>query len=354
MTFATASTSKPPSSGTLAYLSPVDKETAWAVVDTVEGGERVLRTTDGAASWHDVTPSQLKALVTSANVAAGSATPDVLFLGSTRAWTSADGWLVATTDGGRTWRNIAQLPAACVPFQFVDPTHGWCEATGAAMGSESVVLYRTVDAGLHWQRVSAAKPGSTSKGTLPFQCEKPIRFTSETVGWAGLSCSGYVSHVYETTDAGTYWSARTIGAIPSSLAKDEISVVPPMLSGVLGAGVMLVNNDVVMYRSENRGASWRAVVPPGRLQPWDADVISPLQWRLADDRHIESTDTGGRTWTTITPNWPIPPAKAGLNLPDLSFASPQVAWGTYYEPNGSVVIRTTDGGAQWTKVRSPA
>ncbi len=351
----TRSDARPSSSGTLAYLSPVDSETAWAVVDSVEGGERVLRTTNGAASWNDVTPRQLKALVTGANVAAGAATPQVLFVGAKRAWTSADGWLVATTDGGRMWATLARLPKTCVPLQFVDPTHGWCEVTGAAAGSESVVLYRTNDGGLHWQRVSATEPSSSTKGALPFGCEKPISFTSETVGWAGLTCSGYISRVYETTDAGAYWTARTISGIPPSMADAEISVVPPRLSGVLGAGVMLVNNDVIMYRSENRGVTWRAVAPPGKLQPWDADVINPLQWRLADDRRIESTNTGGRTWTVINPNWPIPPAaNPHLNLPTLQFVSGSVGWGTYYMPNGSIVLRTTDGGARWTKVRSPA
>jgi len=346
---ASPATSSSPSA--LAYLSVVDEKTAWAVVDTVEGGERVLRTTNGAASWSDVTPRQLEVLVTGANVAAGAATPEVLFLGAKRAWTSAAGWLVATTDGGTTWHAVARLPKSCVPFQFVDPTHGWCQESGAAAGSEGLVLYLTVDGGLNWQLVGATGTNSSTKGALPFSCDKSINFTSETVGWAGLTCS---ANLYETIDGGADWVARAISGIPRSLAHAEVLVHPPMLSGTLGAGVMMINDGVVMYRSENGGDSWHAVVPPGRLHSWDADVINPLEWRLADNRHIEYTDNAGRTWNLITPRWRIPPTKPPLDQPDIQFVSARIGWGTFYSPNGSIVLRTTDGGARWATVRSPA
>jgi len=346
-----AATATSSSRNTLAYLSAVDKETAWAVVDTVEGGERVLRTTNGAASWSDVTPRQLTALVTGANVAAGAATPEVLFLGAKRAWTIAAGSLVTTADGGTTWRAVARLPKSCVPFQFVDSTHGWCQASRAAAGSEGIVLYRTVDGGLNWRRVTATGTSSLTKGALPFSCDKSINFTSETVGWAGLTCS---KNLYETIDAGAHWVARAISGIPRSLAHAEILVHPPMLSGALGAGVLMVNDGVVMYRSENGGEYWQAVMPPGRLHSWDADIINPLEWRLADDRRIEYTDNAGRTWNIITPRWRIPPTKPPLNQPDIQFVSARMGWGTFYSPNGSIVLRTFDGGSRWTNVRSPA
>ncbi len=353
-TLSAAPTSTSPASGTFAYLWLVDAQTAWLVVDTVEGGERVLRTTDGAASWDDVTPRQLSALVTPTNVGNGAATPRVVFLGAERAWTNAAGILVATNDGGRIWHEIGHIPVGCGLLQFVDPTHGWCATSGVAAGSEGIGLYRTVDGGLHWQEVSVTGPPSLlpTPDSLPFGCEKAITFTSPTVGWAGLTCAGYVDHLYETTDAGARWVARTI-AMPSSLAQQQISIAPPVLIGKFGAGLLIAGVDVIFYRSENGGASWQAVVPPGGLQAWYADVINALQWRLANNRRILATDNGGRTWRTITPHWLIPPANPKKVLNGIEFVTPEIGWAQCFDSttDTTTLLRTTDGGRSWTEVR---
>jgi photosystem II stability/assembly factor-like uncharacterized protein len=343
------------SSGTLAYLSPVGEQTAWAVVDTSDGGEHVLRTVDGGTSWADVTPSQLTALVTPTNVGNGASTPQVIFFGAERAWTAAAGKLVATDDGGASWRDVAALPPSCVPVQFVDPSHGWCNASFVGQGMSSTVdLYRTVDGGRRWQHVQSVDlPNSASKGELPYECQKGFRFTTPSVGWVGLSCGGYVDQVYETTNAGADWIARTIST-PSSLAKAEILMMPPIFVGNLGAGVMSVNaGDTVMYYSDDGGRSWHTVVPPGGLQPWGIDVISPLQWRLANAQSILSTTDGGRTWQTLAPRWPFPlgnPEKYGV--PIIQFVTASIGWGQFWDSKTgtNTLWRTTDGGLQWTKV----
>jgi photosystem II stability/assembly factor-like uncharacterized protein len=369
-TVSAAPASTSPASGTFAYLWPVGAQTAWLVVDTAEGGERVLRTTDGAASWDDVTPRQLSALVTPTNVDNSAATPQVVFLGAERAWTNAGGILVATSDGGRIWHDIGRVPEGgwhdirrdpldCGLLQFVDPTHGWCAMTGAAMGSEGIQLYRTVDGGLHWQRVSVTGPSSlpptptSTPGSLPFVCDKAISFTSPTVGWAGLTCAGNLEDLYETTDGGGRWVARTIAAMPPSLALGGNRVDPPVLTGRFGAGVINPGDDTIFYRSENGGASWQAVVPPGGIRAWYADVINALQWRLADNRRILATDNGGRTWRTITPHWVIPPANPKKALGGIQFVTPEIGWAQYYDEttDTTTLLRTTDGGRNWTEVR---
>jgi photosystem II stability/assembly factor-like uncharacterized protein len=363
-TVSAAPTSTSPASGTFAYLWPVKAQTAWLVVDTDDGGERVLRTTDGAASWDDVTPRQLSALVTPTNVGNGAATPQIVFLGAERAWTNAAGTLVATSDGGRIWHDIGRVPVGgwrvpldCRLLQFVDPTHGWCSISGAAMGSEGIELYRTVDGGLRWQRVSVTGPPSLpptpTPGSLPWGCEKTISFTSPTVGWAGLTCFGYSNDLYETTDGGARWVAKAIAAMPSSLALGGNSIDPPVFTGRFGAGVINPGEDTIFYRSEDGGASWQAVVPPGGPRVSYADVINALQWRLVDNRRILATDNGGRTWRTTTPHWVIPPANPNKALGGIQFVTPEVGWAQYYEEttDTTTLLRTTDGGSNWTAVR---
>lgn len=317
----------------------------------------MLRTTDGAATWHDVTPPQLSALITPANVGAGAATPQVLFLDAARAWTAAAGALIATSDGGRRWHGLGALPPSCVPFEFLDPAYGWCNAAAVVAG-QSVNLYRTVDGGLHWQQVPVTRrPTAWAAASAAQGWEPTINFTSPTVGWAELNCNAsFNNEIYKTTDSGASWSAQPLTSMPPSLATAEIIASPPVVAGHLGAGSLSVNTGItVMYRSRNAGASWQAIVPPGGLQPWHADVIDPLHWRLADDRHILATDDGGETWQTITPHWPIRPANPDNNLPDIHFVTPDIGWAQFYDPatNTTALLRTTDAGATWTKVQSP-
>lgn len=118
------------------------------------------------------------------------------------------GILVATNDGGRIWHDIGHLPVGSVPLQSVDPTHGWCATSGVAAGSEVIGLYRTVDGGLHWREVSVTGSTTATPGSLSFGCENAITFTRSTVGWVGLTCPGYVDHLYKTTDAGARWVDR--------------------------------------------------------------------------------------------------------------------------------------------------
>ena len=188
---------------------------------------------------------------------------------------------------------------------------------------------------------------------MPFVCDKAISFTSPTVGWVGLICAGYSGDLYETTDGGARWVARTIAAMPSSLALGGNWVDPPVLTGRFGAGVINPDEGTIFYRSENGGASWQAVVPPGGIQAWYADVINALQWRLADNRRILATDNGGRTWRTITPHWAIPSANPKKALGGIQFVTPEIGWAQYYSETTDTtnLLRTTDGGRSWTEVR---
>ena len=344
------------SSGTVAYVSLANEQTGWAVIDTSDGGEHVLRTTNSGTTWADVTPSQLTALDTSAKVANGLSTPEVLFLGAESAWTSAAGKLIATDNGGASWRGAGTLPSSCVPVQFVDSNHGWCNAAAVGQGmSETIDLYRTLDGGLAWQHVESVDfPNSASnKGDLPYQCEKSFRFATPKLGWVGLTCGEAEDHIYETTDAGAHWVPRTI-ALPSALAKAQIVTMPPIVVGRLGAGVLTIDTrDTVMYRTNDAGRSWQTVVPPGGLQLWGADVISPLHWVLADATHIDSTTDGGRSWKTLTTKWPVPLGSLESNgAPDIQFASANVGWAELWDSKAGAVTlwRTKDGGAHWTAI----
>jgi photosystem II stability/assembly factor-like uncharacterized protein len=327
---------------------PVSSGTAWAVVDPGNGGERILRTTDGGRSWRDATPRRL---------AAQASAPEVTFLGARDAFTSVGRELLTTVNGGASWR-VARgpLPAGCVPGPFVSRGTGWCSSGGAAAGSENLILYRTTDGGRHWRLMERTGPtqATSTPGSLPFACDKALGFTSPRVGWAGQDCAGFVDVLYQTTNGGARWVARPITGIPASLDEAELAIGPPVTSDRAGAGVISVNgDDVLIYRTEDGGRSWQAVVPPGGVRSWYPDVVSPGGWRLATAERILATADGGRSWRVIAPHWPLPRVSPQQELPMIQFVTALTGWAEFSRGDRTTVLHTTDGGAHWTVVQTP-
>ena len=62
--------------------------------------------------------------------------------------------LVHTTDGGRTWKELAQTTQYAGPpsFWFADSTHGWFGCWNVPCAVAETKLFRTSDAGEHWER----------------------------------------------------------------------------------------------------------------------------------------------------------------------------------------------------------
>ena len=107
------------------------------------GGLTVLKTTDGGASWHAGTVS----LPASGVEAQGPSRRlnAVCFVDERRGWAvGAGGVIVATTDGGRTWRQqTSGVGEDLRDVKFFDAREGWAVGTGGAM-------LRTTDGGLTW------------------------------------------------------------------------------------------------------------------------------------------------------------------------------------------------------------
>ncbi len=128
----------------LASVDFVDRSHGWAV-----GAQSLLVTTDGGSNWaalpepcpairqvHFVSP-EVGFAVAGGIGSFGAASP----LAPLRR-----GVLLATGDGGRTWRRIS-APADAQSVCFGTPRRGWLGAEGA--------LFRTVDGGRSWQPTSA-------------------------------------------------------------------------------------------------------------------------------------------------------------------------------------------------------
>ncbi|MBI3647514.1 MAG: hypothetical protein HY240_01945 [Actinobacteria bacterium] len=206
-------------------------------------GRRLLRASAGGRVWHALGRSKIG---------------DPSFVDPLRGWavrpSSLSGRLVATTDGGRTWR-IQHEP--CGPLAhfwgpdgwertsvdyvtdvwFVTPERGWvlCGGDGAA-GSAPVAVFETTDGGRTWAKREAAwdaEPGG-------------LQFLPDGRGWRWPFDFGYVAR---SPDGGATWHRG--GTFANGGPENSIWFVNADTGFALGKGDL--------WRSEDGGRTWRIV-----------------------------------------------------------------------------------------------
>ncbi|HKG21239.1 MAG TPA: YCF48-related protein [Blastocatellia bacterium] len=189
----------------------VDQNTGWAVGADSKGNGVVLKTADGGAAW-------------SAQRLAFKQSPTcVFFVDAATGWMGAGtplpqdedsnggpSDLLATTDGGATWRSARRLPVSISDIFFLDKANGWA---AGYRGS----IYQTTDGGVSWiqqrselEAEGAAKAvGETGQG---FSITS-IQFLDRQNGWAGASAEeANAGRALGTNNGGTTWTRRWIVA----------------------------------------------------------------------------------------------------------------------------------------------
>jgi hypothetical protein len=335
-----------------------------------------LRTTDGGATWVDVSPPSIP-----------GRTPinDQFFLDSTHAWVAETSSSSAacvdhvvvfrTVDGGHTWQQAAPISVRFAEatdyiwapttsstnwFSFVDSQNGWLlVGSGPAAATELGGwpgfgqrwrvgdLYRTTNGGLLWTHVSAG-PGAQ----VGCQVGAGMSFSTATTGWIAADCGLLVSR-----DGGVTWDKQAVPIMPT---------LPPAFfdeqNGVLfGVGGLLVTSD--------GGATWttRSLAGASFVDFVNASEGWAVRFLGNDEMQAEfglyNTSDGARTWTLVnaTSLPPLPPehywrAKGedagawGLDFVSSNGGFWTICGGPPGPCLGSGFFKTTDGGATWTQI----
>ncbi len=205
----------------------VNESTGWAAgVASLSKKEVLYKTTDGGATWNNVSTNLTKGL------------SKIFFLDEQHGWISgSDGIVIATTDGGATW--TSQKTATTKGFLdicFINETTGWGVGNGSGIqhttdgGKTWVVQGSSSSAyvwGVHftdpnngWIVGGGAYFGRTTDGGASWSISdlddyidlKDVYFTDASNGWAvGGRSGGSVGGIYATTDGGVSWKKQEIG-----------------------------------------------------------------------------------------------------------------------------------------------
>lgn len=272
-------------------------------------GFDLASTTDGGADW---TIKHLDSLPEGVGWLAAS---EIFFLDATHGWMNiespvphwgGEGVLLATTDGGSTWKQIAEVNGGggYGPIRFTDPLNGWI-----AGGPGGQYLYVTNDGGRHWKKAAVSAPTSIP-GEVSAQYSLP-QFTDAAHGFLAVKYSGpgkseegvEILALFSTKNGGHTWRSESsanldqaanfpiVAVIGSTaLAPKRVDHEPATLLKLGPAGKV----------SETRASQWPAMPSgAGLLSVNFSDVAHG--WASSSDGRLLSTSDGGVTWNDISP-----------------------------------------------------
>ncbi|WP_460934869.1 WD40/YVTN/BNR-like repeat-containing protein [Phycicoccus ginsengisoli] len=236
-----------------------------------------LKSTDGGANWHVITPSDPDPRFI-APIEMDHADPSHLVAGGAYVWSSQAGvaGTTANTGAATDWKSIFDVRTAlggnaasqvtALDAVTVGGAHyvaaAWCGPCNPSLpggtGFRSGVVVLT-DSGGSWHATAQECTGSSAcpAAGLPNRYVTGIAIDPASPTSAYLSLSGYsrhwiigpddpgVGHVYRTTNGGSTW-ADVSGTLPDLPANDV----------ALNRGALLAATDIGVYTSSDGGTTW--------------------------------------------------------------------------------------------------
>lgn len=319
-----------------------DPQNGWGIND-----DQVLRTADGGATWHNVSPANSGPLGYSA---------DFEFLDLQHGWILVPdpnnmlaGTLYRTEDGGATWSNIP-VPFGGGEMHFLDPKQGWMMASlGAGAGSMGVAIYQTSDGGSTWIETYTNDPTQTGAGdSLPLGGLKDgLTVLDMQTGWiGGVVYTPGTIYLYETQDAGHTWKLSPV-PVPAGYEQSQPETRGPAFVSPASTylAVQLSSQNGVMaaiYRSRDEGTSW-LLTPTLIPQGGAVDFVSGQDGFVWNGSSFYVTHDGAQTWKSVSPD-----VTFGDSFARMDFVNATTGFVlTSDASNQRTLYKTIDGGATW-------
>ncbi len=282
-------------------LDAVDRRTAWIGGGSqTEGGPgTVWRTTDGGATWRDVSPPDTEGLLFRDVEARSARTALVMAIGPGEA-----SRIYRTTDGGQTWTETFRNQEEAAFYNCMDFYPGG--RRGLAVSDPVDGKFRVIatrDGGRSWQILpDEGMPDST--GEYNFAASGDCLVISGWSAWFGSG--GAAARIFRSRDLGHTWSA-TDSTIPAGEAAGVFGLAfrNPWQGVAVGGDFAAPGDGADASAYTFGGRTWRN---GGDLQVLAEDAAWVSGTRSTLVSVGESGDTagshlsrdGGRTWTLFS------------------------------------------------------
>ena len=285
------------------------------------GAGNVWKTTNNGMTWEPIFEHESAFAI--GDIAVAPSNPDIVWIGTGEVQPRHSGpaysgtGVFKSTDGGRSWRHMGLADTSHVAKIVIDPRNP-DSVYVAAMGhfwspNAERGVFRSGDGGRTWTKSLYV---SDRTGVIDLAMDPSNAKILYASAWQIVS--GPESGIYRTTDAGRTWK-KLAGGLPAGplgrsgldIARSRSQVVYAFLDNNAPYTGGAKNRTIVggeVYRSEDRGESWRRVntddlYPVFGIYGWKfCDVrVSPddeNEIYILGNRLFHSTD-GGRTYRRI-------------------------------------------------------
>jgi photosystem II stability/assembly factor-like uncharacterized protein len=160
----------------------------------------------------------------------------VAFIDNSHGWAMGLNILIATADGGKTWKDIGQPSLSLRSIAFVNPEEGW-----GIDADHKRTLIHTDDGGVTW------KP----QQTLTQTGFEHVFFQNKCEGWAVGDA------IMHTANHGKTWHFQRLPK--QNLSFSQISFAGVSNGGAIHVGAMNTLMDGDILRTSDGGRHWRVV-----------------------------------------------------------------------------------------------
>jgi len=254
-----------------------------------------------------------------------------------------------STNNGDSWNVIAQIQDYYINYLGIDlQMPATMYAIPSNLGYENDVhIYKTVDGGLTWSKVTLPGQSSSSHYSTNFHVDKQDPKKLSVVGYWYLSA--YVSFNFRSTDGGATWSVKTFANVSTDPFVALCAETDPSDPNTQYVGGYVIQGGYGygrLFKTTNNGTSWTDITGTtiqGYVYDLLIDPSSPNKVYAANNVSVYRSTDKGASWRAANSGYPY-----GYKL----LFDPK-DYSTIYAYNcGLACYRSSDGGQTWSALGS--